>query len=89
MLYEIDCGLDVLVTQDPPNDGVLKTVGPIGFDVPDLAGMDIVTGAAGKDDAYAAWGTTLYSIDLSSGRATPIGPIPGATRPIVSLAAIE
>jgi hypothetical protein len=88
-LFEIDSGLDVLVIQDPANDGILKTVGPIGTDVPDLAGLDIVTDAAGKDAAYAAWGTVLYGIDLSSGRATPIGPIPGLTRPVVSLAAIE
>jgi hypothetical protein len=88
-LYEIDSGLDVLVIQDPANDGVLKTVGPIGVDVPDLAGLDVVTDAAGKDAAYAAWGTTLYAIDLASGRATPIGPIPGATHPVVSLAATE
>ncbi len=88
-LFEIDSGLDVLVIQDPANDGVLKTVGPIGIDVPDLAGMDVVTDADGKDAAYAAWGTTLYSIDLSSGRATAIGPIPGAVSPVVSLAAIE
>lgn len=88
-LYEIDSGLDVLVIQDPANDGVLKTVGPIGVDVPDLAGMDVVTDAAGKDTAYGAWGTTLYGIDLPSGRATPIGPIPGLERPVVSLAIIE
>jgi hypothetical protein len=88
-LFEIDSGLDVLVIQDPANDGVLKTVGPIGADVPDLAGMDVVTDAAGKDAAYAAWGSTLYAIDLSSGRATPIGPIPGAVRAVASLAAME
>ena len=88
-LFEIDSGLDVLVIQDPANDGTLKTVGPIGVDVPDLAGFDVVTDAAGRDDAWAAWGTTLYTIDLASGRATPAGPVPGASRPVVSLAVLD
>jgi hypothetical protein len=88
-LFEIDTGLDVLVIQDPANDGTLKTVGPIGADVPELAGFDIVTDPSGKDTSYAAWGATLYSIDLTTGRATATGPIPTATRPVISLAATE
>jgi hypothetical protein len=87
-LFEIDSGLDILVIQDPANDGVLKTVGPIGADVPDLAGFDIVTDDQGRDAAWAAWGTTLQVIDLTSGRATPSGPVPGAARPVVSLAVL-
>ena len=88
-LYEIDCGFDTLVIQDPANDGTLKTVGPIGADVPELAGMDIVTDAEGHDTAYAAWGVTLYTIDLQTGHATAVGPIPGAVRPVASLTAID
>ena len=87
-LFELDCGLDVLVIQDPANDGVLKTVGSLGTDVPDLAGFDILTDPEGRDDAYAAWGTTLQAIDLATGRASTLGPIPGATRPVVSLAVL-
>jgi hypothetical protein len=78
----------VLVIQDPANDGVLKTVGPLGADVPDLAGFDIVTDAAGRDGAWAAWATGLHTIDLATGRATPAGPVPGVTRPVVSLAVL-
>jgi hypothetical protein len=88
-LFEIDSGLDVLVIQDPANDGTLKTVGPLGADVPDLAGFDILTDAEGKDSPWAAWATTLHTIDLKTGRATPVGTIPGATRPVVSLAVLE
>jgi hypothetical protein len=43
-LYDIDAGLDVLVTQNPPNDGVLNTVGPLGVDAGDLVGFDIAPG---------------------------------------------
>jgi len=88
-LFEIDSGLDVLVIQDPANDGTLKTVGPIGVDVPDAAGMDIATDGQGKDHAWAAWGTTLYTLDLATGRATAVGPIPGATHPVISLAVLD
>lgn len=87
-LFEIDSGLDVLVVQDPANDGVLKTVGPIGMDVPDEAGLDVETDGQGRDTAWAAWGTTLYTIDLATGRATAVGPIPGTTRAVVSLAVL-
>jgi len=31
-LYDIDSNLDTLVTQNPPNNGTLNTVGPLGFD---------------------------------------------------------
>lgn len=88
-LFELDAGLDVLVVQDPANDGVLKTIGPLGVDVPELAGFDVVTDAAGADRAYAAWATTLYAIDLATGRATALGPVPGAARPAVSLAILD
>jgi hypothetical protein len=77
------------VIQDPANDGALKTVGPLGTDVPDLAGFDVVTDAAGGDRGWAAWGTSLHTIDLASGRATPAGTVPGATRPVVSLAVLD
>jgi hypothetical protein len=88
-LFEIDAGLDTLVIQDPANDGVLRTVGPLGLDADDEAGFDIVTDPDGTDHAWAAWGRTLYTIDLATGRATPAGPVPGAVRPVVSLAVID
>jgi hypothetical protein len=62
---------------------------PIGIDVPDAAGMDIATDGQGKDHAWAAWGTTLHTIDLATGRATAVGPIPGATHPVISLAILD
>src|SRR5206468_2062997 len=35
-LFGIDSGLDILVVQDPPDDGVLHTVGPLGFNTSEL-----------------------------------------------------
>ncbi len=72
----------MLVTQNPPNNGTLNTVGPVGFSITGDAGFDIVGTA---NTAYAALQTTgdsvskLYRINLSTGAATLLAPINGAT----------
>ena len=86
-LFEIDAAEDVLVLQDPPNDGVLVTVGPLGVDFVPLSGFTIVTDGAGVDHAYAATGGVLYTVDLATGHASPVGPIGDHPAPIASLAA--
>ena len=77
VLYDIDSALDVLVIQNPPNNGVLNTVGALGVNTSDNVGFDI-SGASGV--AYASLtvgGTTnLYSINLVTGAATPAGASP-------------
>jgi hypothetical protein len=42
ILYDIDAGKDVLTTQSPPNDGVLNTVGALGYNLQTVAGFDIL-----------------------------------------------
>ena len=84
-LFEIDAE-DVLVVQDPPNDGVLATVGPLGVDFSALAGFAIVTDA-GVDRAFATTGGKLYTVDLPSGAATLVGPIGDSPVILVSLTA--
>lgn len=86
-LFGIDNSLDLLVTQNPPNDGVLNTVGALGVDVVGNAAFDIQTTAGPTNLAFAAistdaTGSALYSIDLTSGAATLIGNI-GATPTLV------
>lgn len=49
-LYVIDAAQDVLAIQDPPNDGVLWTVGSLGLDFDGPVGFDI----AASGLAYAA-----------------------------------
>jgi len=71
-LFDIDSDLDVLALQDPPNDGVLVTIGPLGADFGPLAGFDIVT-ESGVDRAFAVSGTMLYEIELATGAAHPLG----------------
>ncbi|TMA61827.1 MAG: DUF4394 domain-containing protein [Deltaproteobacteria bacterium] len=87
-LFEIDAEHDVLVLQDPPNDGLLTTIGALDADFASLSGFTIVTDAGGADRAYAATAGTLYTIDLTTGHATPVGPIGDPPVPLVSLAAV-
>jgi hypothetical protein len=47
-LFIITDANDVLALQDPPNDGVLNTVGELGIDVSQVVGFDITPGG----DAY-------------------------------------
>jgi hypothetical protein len=87
VLYDIDTGLDVLVSQVPPNNGRLNTIGPLGIDASGVNGFDI-SGASGA--AYAALVTggamqsTLYSIALMTGNAISLGVI-GCQEPIRGL----
>jgi hypothetical protein len=91
-LYDIDAGLDVLVTQNPPNSGTLNTIGSLGVRTNHLVGFDIGTGNV----AYAALKITptrgrtcgnssLVSINLATGAATSLGTI-GVNQPILGLA---
>lgn len=77
-LYDIDSNLDALVIQNPPNDGKLNTVGPLGVDTSDSVGFDISTVDGSAFAAMTPTGSTvsnLYRINLVTGAATLIGPI--------------
>lgn len=84
-LFDLDTTLDVLVLQDPPNDGILTTIGPLGVDFDSATGFDIAT-VDGVDHAFAASRSTLYTIDLATGRATAIGTIGDGMLRITGLA---
>lgn len=87
-LFDIDAGLDVLAVQDPPNDGGLRTVGPLGVDFGPESGFDIVSGPGPAEAAWAATASTLYRVDLASGAATRAGTIGAGTVRILALAAL-
>ncbi len=79
-LFDIDSARDVLVLQNPPNNGTLVTVGPLGVDAQAGAGFDI---APSDGVAWAALrvpsqgGSQLYRINLTNGAATLVGRIGG------------
>jgi hypothetical protein len=80
-LYDIEAGLDVLVTQTPPNNGTLNTVGALGRETTDVAGLDIYSDVAGgkatTNTAYAVLtnpgNSKLYTVDLATGTAKQLG----------------
>ncbi|WP_426492826.1 DUF4394 domain-containing protein [Hymenobacter sp. 102] len=77
-LYGYDEALNLLVTQNPPNNGTLNTVGASGVTVTPGANVDvdIYSPAAGTNTAYlvATSGTSasssLYMLNLTTGAAT-------------------
>lgn len=75
-LYDIDVASDMLYMQLPPNDGILSGGKPLGIDIAAANGFDI-GGMSNKAWAVLKVGTTtsLYSIDLSTGKATSIMPL--------------
>jgi trimeric autotransporter adhesin len=78
MLYNIDAGLNVLVLQDPPGDGVLKTIGSLGIDFADVGGFDISTDMQNVNTAYALSNGQIYGINLTTGAATSFGTVSNA-----------
>jgi hypothetical protein len=89
-LYDIDTARDALVTQNPPNDGTLQTVGPLGLDVAGPGGFAI----SATGGAYAVLrraGQTapeLFTINLTTGAATPVGALAAKPTNTASASAI-
>ena len=73
MLFNLDYDSDALVSQSPPNDGRLTAVGALGFNLPPVAGFDIVTNSQGENVGFIAAGKSLYTVDLSTGAAKMMG----------------
>lgn len=85
-LFGIDSALDVLVTQGSvnsaptsPNTGQLFTVGALGVDTGDLTGFDvsIFGGPCATLTRTGGTSSTLYTVNLTTGAATPVGAIGG------------
>lgn len=88
-LFDLDSGLGTYVVQDPPNDGVLRTVGPTGLKAGTVVtGFDIYTDAADEYVGRAVVGGTLYGVDVARGGFKPIGPIGGGKLDLIDLAVL-
>ena len=84
-LYNIDAATGALVTQAPPNDGILNTVGPLGIALNGPVAFNIVADGEGNY-AWLATGGTLYTVDLKSGKAAMVGKITGFTGTLSDIA---
>lgn len=93
-LFNIETNVGVLVTQNPPNDGVLNTVGPLGVNFRTGTSSFEISAATGT--AYAALSsvvilptpsvlTQLYTISLETGAATLVGRIGDGSVPIIGV----
>lgn len=84
MLYDIDFEQDKLYVQTPPNDGGLQLVGDLGVNFEGVGDMDILadnsTALAVTNNASVS---TLYTIDLATGKAVDVGKF---TAPVISIA---
>ena len=86
-LYDIDAS-GLLLSQAPPNDGVLNTIGSLGLKLDGATAFNIV--AQGEDNA--AWlvtGGTLYSVDLKTGKATSAGKLEGVKGKLTDIAWVD
>ncbi len=86
-LYDID-EAGHLLTQAPPNDGILNTVGMLGVKLDGPVAFNIVN----KGEDNAAWlvtGGTLYSVDLKTGKATSAGKLEGVSGKLSDIAWID
>jgi hypothetical protein len=87
-LYNIDATTGALVTQAPPNDGTLNTVGPLGIALSEPVAFNIVADGEGNN-AWLTMGGNLYSVALDSGKATLVGKFEGLTGRLKDIAWIE
>jgi hypothetical protein len=89
ILFVIDHEQDILIQQDPPNDGILTTVGALGIDCGVAAGFDIVTDKRGVDHAFLVCASQLFRLDINSGAAQAIGKIGEATGEMIGLTVLS
>lgn len=82
-LFAIDAASDQLLLQNPPNDGTLTLGKRLGVDVGPQAGFDI---AGAANTGYLATstprtrGTSLYRVDVTTGKTRWVGRIGGGKR---------
>jgi hypothetical protein len=85
-LHVVDAASDTLLTQNPPNNGTLTNPRKLKVDVGLNAGFDI----AGEDNlgylsnARSGQGSTLYTVDVPTGKTRSLGRIGGGKRLVVT-----
>ncbi len=87
-LYDIDSSLGTFLVQAPPNDGILKTRGPLGAKLTSPLAFDIVADGAGGNLGYLVSGKSLYTVDIASGKATRKAALKGLSGVLIDIAAL-
>ena len=79
ILYDIDPATDRLYIQNPPNNGTLVDVGPLGLNITGAVGFDIspTDNTQGLAAVTFNGASELQQINLSTGRLQKLGNLPG------------
>lgn len=86
VLYDLSSTGDSLAVQNPPNAGVLVTVGPLGLAVGEKAGFDVYTEGARTIALVSlvdSGRATLSVVNLTTGAVNPASTMEIGTRPAV------
>lgn len=86
-LFDVDSLTGTYAVQDPPNDGVLKSVGATGLE-PGMAveAIDIHTDPKDEYFGFAVAGNSLYRLDVARGTLTRIGRIASGGGAVIDIA---
>ena len=88
-LFDVDSANGTYIVQDPPNDGVLRTVGPTGLPSGTIVeGIDIYTDAKDSYVGFAVANGTLYGLDVATGKTRKIGAIGNGKTAIIDIAVL-
>ncbi len=87
VLYGLDATGNRLVAITPPNNGTVRVIGPVGFDVTGNASFEIVGPSTALAVLDSVFNPALYSINLATGAATAVGVINSPALGIVGIAA--
>jgi hypothetical protein len=86
-LYNIDLASSSLMLQNPPNDGVQHVVGKLAAGLK-AAALDIASDGKGGNTAYLLTGSTLHTVDLTTGKPTTLGEVAGLPGNIIDIAVL-
>jgi hypothetical protein len=76
-LYDVDSTTDMLYTQNPPNNGTLVPIGPLGINATASNGFDIGGTSNTAYGIFTVGGISgLYTINTTTGAATLVGTFP-------------
>ncbi|PLL10842.1 hypothetical protein C0V75_19365 [Tabrizicola sp. TH137] len=81
-MYDIDAGLNALLQQTKPNEGLLATIGSLGVTLDGPVALDIATTADGTNTAWVAALGGLHRLDLATGAVSGTMPLTGTDQPI-------
>jgi Domain of unknown function (DUF4394) len=85
-MFDLDTTLNILVQQNPPNDGRLKTIGALNVNFSPTVGLDIFSRQPGENTAFAVYGSTLYTINLGTGATAALGSVGHGKLALIDLA---